>query len=439
MFDIFSNRELALSMWGIIAFILLSLKISPRRSIYNLYKIVFSKRLFFLYVWMAIYLIPVIYFINKIGLWNLGQIKNTIIWVLFAGLPTIFLAGEVNENKRYFKDALKDIFSLTAVVEFLTNFYSFNLIIELILVPITVLLAGMLVVSKGSEKYLPAAKILNSLLSIFGIFLIGFTLYKLVGNFREFATIGTLTDFLIPPLLTLVFLPFVYLVAVYMNYETNFIALKFSIPNLHLRRFAKRQAILNFNFHTKDLNRWKNTLSKKERNTIEAILASIKEVKTMKATERAPPVIPPHLGWSPYIAKDFLLKEGIVTGYYECLYESEWSASSKYVSLKDALLANNVTYYVTGDNLKVTVLEINLNVNTPKVQAGAHAQLLVYAQRLFQNAFNKNMPTEMVQAILQGRRKVFFEGNNQIILSKQEWMKHINNGYSLKFYIEMKY
>ena len=435
MFDLLNNREFSIVIWFVITLILLMLRPSTRKAIFDVLKAAFAKKLVQLYLWMVIYLISLVFLLNKISLWDVSQIKNTVVWLLFTGFPTVLNASKAGEDKNYFKDAIKDVFRFTTITEFIAGLYSFSLIAELIFIPFIVLIGGMLAVSKREKKYWPVTKLLNSLLAILGVFLICFTVYKLIGNFQAFTTTGTLSDFLIPPVLTLLFLPFILLVSIYMTYETNFVTIKFALRDPKLEKFARRQALLHFRLRTEDLKRWKDTLLRRERKTKEDIIASIQEVKDMKKVEKNPPTIPANLGWSPYLAKDFLLSDGIETGYYKRLYENEWSAISEYIKLKDDILANNISYYVIGDNEKVMLLEINLNVHTPKEKTDAHAKLLTCAQNLYLSALNKEMPPDMAEAILQGQKKTIIEGKIKISLSRQEWPQHVHKGYGLKFFI----
>ena len=81
------------------------------------------------------------------------------------------------------------------------------------------------------------------------------------------------------------------------------------------------------------------------------------------------------------------------------------------------------------------LLEINLNVHTPKEKTDAHAKLLTCAQNLYLSALNKEMPPDMAEAILQGQKKTIIEGKIKISLSRQEWPQHVHKGYGLKFFI----
>ncbi|MBF4259845.1 hypothetical protein EAY18_26680, partial [Vibrio anguillarum] len=81
-------------------------------------------------------------------------------------------------------------------------------------------------------------------------------------NFGEFSKEKTAYDFFVPPLLTLCYLPFIYVTLVYTTYEKVFISLNSKIKNGFHRWIAKLYALILFNVQLSSLERWSNQVGR---------------------------------------------------------------------------------------------------------------------------------------------------------------------------------
>ena len=254
-----------------------------------------------------------------------------------------------SEDENSFWNATKDNFRVTAALEFVVVFYTFSLWAELIIVPVTTILIAMQVVAEGKEDYKPVEKLLNSLLSLFGISLLIYATYRLVADFSNFTQPETLTDFSLPVLLSLLFLPFLFVVALYMNYEIVFVRLDFKIKDAKLRRYAKCTALFGFHVRTGLLRRWIRNIQFKTPTSRSELKASITRVKDLAAREKNPVVVPEQ-GWSPYRAGKFLADEGLVTSdYHQVSFDDTlWVAESLHVEVGNAFPAHYIAYYIAN-------------------------------------------------------------------------------------------
>ena len=307
--DILNPRELALLIWPGVAICFILIREQIRESFFVVIKAFFAARLVAVYTCMLAYTTLIIYCLLQLGLWDKSQLKNTIVWVLTVGLFS-FSDISPEKNTNYFKKALKDIFKFTAIIEFIINVYTFNLFIELLIIPIAVFIVGILAFAEREEQHKPVAKLMNGILSIFGLFLICYATYWIINDFSAFASKGTLNDFVMPPVLSLLFLPFVYLLSIFMGYENSFILIGKAIGNASLTKYAKRKAIIHFNFDKSSLRRWETYLFRNRVETKQDIDQSIVVIKRLNNIERNPPDISFKAGWSPYKANIFCLHKG---------------------------------------------------------------------------------------------------------------------------------
>ncbi len=211
--NLLSNRESAIFVWFIIvsAFLLLSKTI--RKSTLNLLKIFIEKKILLLIIGMLLYVSFEVFLLYLIKLWNISLIKDTILWI--GGIAFVLLINS-HKDKFSFKKILCDNLKFIIIIGFLVNFYNLNFWIEFVLFPVLFILFWLAIVEK------PIKKIANFVLLLFGGFLIVFTIIQLVINFSDFVSYDTLQTFILPLALTLLYMPFIYLMTLYMKYGVLF-------------------------------------------------------------------------------------------------------------------------------------------------------------------------------------------------------------------------
>lgn len=256
--DIFSTREIALFIWIIVFVVLISLKQSVRKSILGLFRAFFS--LFRIFAILTIYVLVILYLLNLIGLWDKSLTKDTAFWFFTVAMVTFFKINEAKDFK-FFKEIILDSVKWIVVIEFLINFYTFGLWTELILVPIIVFVSLIQAYSETDKKYEPVEKLFRNIVSIIGLVLLVYIIYETVIEFQKTFTIQNLKSLLHPLIMTFLFLPFAYLLALYMTYEMLFIRVDFLTRDKRVARKVKRQIIITANLNIERLNRVSKNLN----------------------------------------------------------------------------------------------------------------------------------------------------------------------------------
>ncbi len=198
-------------------------------------------------------------------------------WMLFEN-------SKANDES-FLKNSIKDNLKVLVVLEFLINFYVFSLWIELLLVPVFGILGGLLGIAASNKQYEAVQKSLNYVMAIIGTFFIGYALYMTVSDFNNFFTLNNFESFILPVLLTIMFLPFIYSWALYANYETLFIRLQFFVRDKSLLSYVKKKTILAFRLNLWSLNKWSkyiNTLRFEDHASVDEAIRDFKESKFMK-------------------------------------------------------------------------------------------------------------------------------------------------------------
>lgn len=125
--EIFNTREIAAGIWlGILIVLALALP-GVRKSLSNVVKAFFKRAILVPLGLMMAYIIGIIYGLHELGLWELEQLKTTVMWVFTVGMFTFFRINKIADDPHYFSTALKDNFKIILVLEFIVTFYTFSL------------------------------------------------------------------------------------------------------------------------------------------------------------------------------------------------------------------------------------------------------------------------------------------------------------------------
>lgn len=215
---IFSNREIATAIWLIIILLFVSLKSKTfYRSLLGL--LFASFRIWKIFLLMIFYITIIIFILYKSGFLNESSIKITIFWFFGWALVMVINSTKIWREKGYLKNIILEIIGLAAIISYILNFYSFSLLFELTIIPVVFLLAGVAAIAPYEPKNKKVGEFANTASMVIGVTIFVYSLYKTVIDFKSFATTDTFREFLIPVILSLMFIPFPYLLSIYSKWE----------------------------------------------------------------------------------------------------------------------------------------------------------------------------------------------------------------------------
>ncbi len=426
----FSNREIAGFVW-LAVFILFSIrKLDVRNSFAGLAKAFFQPLIVAPLALAATYVTGVVVLLERLQIWTVDNLKTTILWAFSFAFATMLDINRVSEDRTFFGKAVRDAVGITAALTFMIEFYSFSLPVELIAVPGLTLVGMMHVLSTHRPEHAAVGRILGSLLSLTGLGYLGYSLYRTVADVASFATLDTLREFGIPILLTVCFLPFLYLLVLYAVYERVFVGLRQSIKDDRLCRSAKWRAFFTFGPKLRLLERWAHSIARFNPDDRAKLLQSFAEIKMLAKREADPPPVQNEDGWSPYAAKDFLNAEGLPTRDYHRSFEDEWFAGSGYLELGGGIIANNMAYYLNGNKNAVTELKLKLNINSPAEPAEAETRFREICHILLARSLGESAAQVIAGKIIALEEFSMNLPGRIVTLSKEDWQGGIKGGYS---------
>ncbi len=221
----FNNRELAIGIWLIIAFIAILFTKVGRDFLKNTLPILFCKRFVIFYLIMTAVLVSGVWLLYNIKFWNWSMLKDTILWVFFVEIPVCAKAIQEAKNERFFFKITKESVQIIVIIQFILNYWTFSFWIEFVSIPIIVI-CGLFLGVAQYQKEKRVEKIFEKVFVLVGFVLI----ITAIINFRSkpfsIINIATLKLLLLPIQLLFLNMPVVYALSLYNVYEQIFIRLK---------------------------------------------------------------------------------------------------------------------------------------------------------------------------------------------------------------------
>lgn len=226
-----------------------------REPVVNLIKSFTDRKILTIFILMLLYIAIIIGLFYQFKIWDFSLLKDTIYWTFGVAFILLFNINDTSSNTGYFRKAFLNCFKIVILLEFLTNLYSFNLIIELISLPIILFFAMASAFGEIKEEHKIAKKASDFLLSIYGITVIIFSIYHAIIDFDKLATINNLRTFFLSPILTTLYIPFIYFTALFMAYESFFKSRRYILAdNNKLFRSITWQVLTRCNFSLKKIH-----------------------------------------------------------------------------------------------------------------------------------------------------------------------------------------
>ncbi|HBM2522682.1 TPA: hypothetical protein LUX61_004396, partial [Enterobacter hormaechei] len=292
---------------------------------------------------------------------------------------------------------------------------------------------GLLAVVANTKK--ETEKIGATIKVVLGIFVIFYFSHSLVVSIMSPSVTfswGNLTELLTPVLLSFSFMPFIYMLYLYQSYETNLLSLKIYFDDEALFNYAKKLAIFFFRTDLDALNRWVRNIHINEINTKEGIKVSLKDVKLRKKIESNPPEVDNKYGWSPFLAKDFLVGKGINTNDYHFSFDT-WTSCSQMIEIgADDLFRDNVAYYIYGDEHAAKKLKLRVHINNPPISNSSKKIISVFVEELISKALGDD---KFNIGELFSKVPVMIKKDNRYVSFTKEDFASQNGGYTLEVVI----
>jgi hypothetical protein len=429
-----NTREAAAAFWFVIVAAFLISHRSTRPSAVGVLKTVATPLLLIPLGIAALYAGLEILALHRLGLWSAINLKTTILWLVTFAFVTMFEVATAKDRLASFGKITRDVVSITAVLVFITGLHTFPLIVELIALPLVTLIALTGEVAKRKPEHAAVARLLGCTTTMIGFSYLGFSLLRTVEQWQKTATWTSVSEFVIPLLLTLGFLPFLYSWRTYVAYNSMFATIGTVGIDSRLVPYARWLAATHIRGDIVLLDRWSRALQNSRPSNKAELKNSLVALRALTEREKSPPTVQPKDGWSPFLAMQFMAELGVETGHYHRSFDDEWFASGPMREFgSGAIWRNNIAYYIDGSEQAATMLKVKLNVNDPGEASEAEGMFIVHALHLLEQAVSFDA-VERLHSLIASLDN--FEADipfGQVTLEREAFVSGIPGGYSLIF------
>lgn len=155
---------------------------AEKKSVTDIFKPLLEVKVILPILLSAVYASGIIYLLKIVSLWNERLLKDSVFWFLFIGLPLFFKFATYENQIGIFKKVFFENFKLILIAEFLINFYTFPLLVELVLIPFLSFITISEIITDQKEKYQSAANFFRNLNALVGLSILTYALYKVIEN-----------------------------------------------------------------------------------------------------------------------------------------------------------------------------------------------------------------------------------------------------------------
>lgn len=368
MTNIFSSREIAASIWIIIFCVYGLANPNVRQSAYKVFQALRHKSIICSILSLFAYVSLITYFLYICRLWDINLLKDACIWVLFTAL-NILLNVHKARDFTFFKQLMMGNIKIALFIEFLFSFYTFPLVIELIILPLITLLVLMqsYIMRKQYQKSEDKITVscINQTLSLAGYIIFIYVLWMTVKDYQNLFSIATLKTFLLPILLTTLSIPYFYVIALIVEYDSVLMIIRLTrrSDNPNVAKDMIKATIRYANVNLKSLSKvWRyhalyDPAKENAFDYIKRIIAvpqyTIGHMAKLTVFNDIKTVI------------NRLSKNGIgAFGNWEDMGGGVYSAITDYFLIGDSSpITNNIVYYITGGKDYIERVELSLNIN----------------------------------------------------------------------------
>lgn len=248
-----NNRDLALYIWGALFCVYALSHKAVRKTFLEVLKTLNQGFVKITFLLMLIYIGGLLFLFSKAGLWNTLLLKDTVYWFIGTAFILFVNLNNVHRDENFFGKLFLDTMKFTAVITFIINFYTFGFWVEFLMLPVIFVLVGMRVVAEQKPEFKSVYQVTSSVLAFFGICIAISIVSQLLTNSQKLFTLQNFEAFRLPLLLTMCYMPFLYIAGLVIAYDAPFHYIDVSSKgDKALARFAKWKI-----FALCHLNLWK--------------------------------------------------------------------------------------------------------------------------------------------------------------------------------------
>ncbi len=253
-----TTREIASLFWTSLAALLCIYVLSQKKGILSsLIRAALRWKLLGVLTLGLAYTAGVVFVLDIFNIWSPDLLKETLLWFLASGIALTFSVFRTSDDQAYWRHVFLDQFRSVVLLEFIISTYTFPLIIEFVLFPAASAIAILYAWLQHTKEHPSVTRFLGGVLAVVGFGILVSAVAEAFSSPSLLRVDGILHSVFLPPTLTVLFGPCIYLVSVLVAYDDLWMRLGFGanskkvaclgmlkiLRHTGLRRSAVRQLV----------------------------------------------------------------------------------------------------------------------------------------------------------------------------------------------------
>jgi hypothetical protein len=279
-------RQMALLVWVGIALIWCLLVPKVRSGLLDVARTALDPKLLIPAILSLAWIGAAVYGLFRVGAWTPSIWWDTAAFVLVGSTGLVWrMMKSKDYSAAFYRALLLQTFAISAIIGVVTDTYTFNLPVELLLVPWLFLLGGVQALAGVKNEYESIRKPVAFVIGLTGLAMISRAVGGAIADYTGFFSLNTVRSLLLVSELTIAYIPFLFLLRVSSQYELAFIPLKLGVSKPFLvRSYARARILARHGFRLDRLSRFRAGVGNDLR--MAGTRAEVDEVFARDATQR---------------------------------------------------------------------------------------------------------------------------------------------------------
>ena len=397
MMEFFTNREIATLICGGV-WLLIILFLGDNKELLKLtaktLNSVIELKIMLLLLAVAGYISLEVWLLRYAGLWQKTMSASVII--MFVGLViSIFRSISSDRGEMgNLSHELSRLIKYTIVIEYIVGFKSFPLLIEVMIGFFVSFCQFSYTFTKGKKDCEKSGAVLFSLIILFSIPSLIYSFYFLYKDWDY----DILLDFMAAPLLSICFIPCLFILKFVFLYETASAIRRIPKFDKPLFWYAVFKGFKEFKANFEVHHRWHRTLCPDQIKTRDDVDKSIRLIVGRLENENSSYYVVPEKGWPNKIIHDFLWIHDLKQDDLEIINDSSFTQIS--LDRGKCISKNYIGFLAHSHGGVVTQLRLDFCALDQNVLQEDLAYFELVAKNLFEIALGEKSPFSLTKAIL---------------------------------------
>jgi hypothetical protein len=254
-----TSREIALVAWLGVALIVGIFNASVRRGLAGVVKTALMPKLLIPAIVSLGWVGLIIWELYRVGFWNVSLWWDTGAFLAVGATALVWRAVQSKDfSLQFYTRIVLQTLGLSVILGTAAAAYNFPVVVEILLVPWLVLLGGMQALAESTEDYNGVGKVVRGLVTLTGLAIFARAIQGAFVDYHGFLSLQTVRSLLLLFVLTLAYLPYLFLMRVWAAYDTACVQLRLGPDkSLFVHAYARIRMLLKFGFRLSRLERFR--------------------------------------------------------------------------------------------------------------------------------------------------------------------------------------